>query len=101
MAYAQERESQHNEPILSTDFPRHAQQVLRQRNRAKTENKIAEGLSTSAAGRQETARESFCELNQFAERGDDSSGYIPIKHLCVATDQAMATVLDFKEPVAA
>ena len=101
MAYAQERESQHNEPILPTDFPRHAQQVLRQRNRTDTDNKIPEGLSTSAAGRQETARESFCELNQFAERGDDSSGYVPIQRLCRASDQAMASVLDFKEPVAA
>ena len=101
MAYAQERGSQHNEPILHTVFPRHAQQVLRQRNRTKIENKIAEGLSTSTPGRQEPARESFCELNQFAERGDDSSGYVLIKHLCLAPDQAMASVLDFKEPVAA
>ena len=101
MAYAQQRGSQHNEPILHTDFPRHAQQVLRQRNRTDTENKIAEGLATSARGRQETPRESFCALNQFAERGDDSSGYFLIKHLCVATDQAMASVVDFKEPVAA
>ena len=100
MAYVQARRSQRNQPTLHADSPGHAQQLLRQRNRTDTENKISEGPARPLQ-EDRYPRESFRELDKFAEHGDDSSGYFLIKHLVLASDQAMASVLDFEEPVVA